>query len=328
MKRASVLLFCLVMVVVTIAPNVMSAEKVTLRLNYVAAGLHAPFYMALKKGYYAKQNLNVDIVEGTGSATTVKLIGNRSDTFGFTDSGTAIVAITQGMPVRIISPIYQINAFAVVTLAENKIDSPKDLEGKRLGITQGDALSQLFPAFVVANGLNEKKINYISMDANAKSMALMNGQIDAILGGEDDQAVLLRQKGLNVKVLRFSDYGVPTIGLSLIANDETIKKNPGQVRRFLAATLQGWNEARKNMKSAIAIEKQYIPTLEESSALEGLKVAVSCLFSKNSNELGKATEADWVNTVDLMVKYRGLDSKFKPSDFYTDETLPSKLPNK
>jgi NitT/TauT family transport system substrate-binding protein len=305
-----------------------AADKATLRLNWYAHGIHAPFYAALDKGWYKDAGLDLEILEGSGSGTTVKLIGNRSNTFGFADAGTAIAGISQGVPVKVISPIYQINGFAVVTLADSGIKAPKDLEGKRLGVTPGDALSQLFPAFVSANRIDDSKITYVSMDASAKPPALMNRQIDAIIGGADDQAITVRSKGFAVTELRFAHYGVPTIGLSLLAHEDTIKENPRLVKRFLEATLRGWDFARKNPAEAIRIEKKYVPTLDESRGLSELNVAISCLFSKDAKWLGRATDADWEKTVELMVKYRGLSDKLPASAYYTNSVLPDSLPTK
>lgn len=326
--KKSVALGLVLLLLVGFVGVVQAADKVTLRLNWYAHGIHAPFYVALDKGWYKDAGLDVQILEGNGSGTTVKLVGNKSDTFGFADAGTAIVAISQGVPVKVISPIYQINGFAVIALADSGIKTPKDLEGKKLGVTPGDALSQLFPAFVSANGIDDSRITYVSMDSNAKPLALMNRQVDAILGGADDQAITIRNKGFAVTEMRFGHYGVPTIGLSLLAHDDTLKEKPDVAKRFMEATLRGWDFARKNPLEAIRIEKKYVPTLDENSGLIELNVAISCLFSKDSNTLGRATDADWQKTIDLMVKYRGLSDKLPASAYYTNSALPDSLPTK
>lgn len=327
MKKSTLIGLVVLMACALVIP-VQAADKASLRLNWYTHGIHAPFYVALDKGWYKDVGIDLEIVEGNGSGTTVNLVGNKSNTFGFADAGTAIVAVSKGVPVKVISPIYQINGFAIIAPANSAIKTPKDLEGKRLGVTPGDALSQLFPAFVAANRLDDKKITYVAMDASAKPPALMNGQIDAIIGGSDDQAITLKSKGFAVTEIRFAHYGVPTIGLSLLAHEDTIKENPKLVRRFLDATLRGWDYARKHPAEAIRIEKKYVPTLDESRAVLELDVAISCLFSKESKTLGKATDADWEKTIDLMVRYRGLSDKLPASEYYTNATMPDNLPVK
>jgi len=303
-------------------------KKATFRLNYYASGLHAPFYVALEKGYYKEQGLDVSIGEGTGSGTTAKLIGNQSDTFGFVDAATTATAITQGIPIRVVSPIYAVNAFAIIALADSGIDDPKKLEGKRVGITTGDAPSKLFEGIAAANKIDVSAIKFVSMDASAKVSALANKQVDAILGGADAQALQAKKIGLDIKVLRYSDFGVPTIGLSIIANNSVINSDPDLVRRFIAASLKGWDYARSNKAEAIKIERKYLTTLDADQSAKELDVALSCLFSADSASIGKSTAADWESTIKLLRQYMGVDKTFPIEAFYTDDCLPDKLPSK
>ena len=303
-----------------------SLTPVSFRLNFVAVGLHAPFYLGLDRGFYRDVGIDLRIGEGTGSATTVRLVGSRSDLFGFADGGTAIIGIAQGIPVKIIAPIYQINGFAIVAAPDAGISKPKDLEGKRVGVTPGDALSALWPALVGANNIDESRVRLVAMDPAAKVPAMLNKQVDAILGGADDQAVTLKQRGLSVAVIRFAEYGVSTIGLSIIAHQDTLTAQPALVRAFLRATVRSWDVARKNPDAAIAVEKKFIPTLNEAIARDQLAVAVSSLFSKGSNELMKSTDKDWLDTVVLLARYMGVTGRFGPKHYYDQGFLPENLP--
>ncbi len=305
-----------------------SLTPVSFRLNFVAVGLHAPFYLGLDRGFYREAGIDLRIGEGTGSATTVRLVGNRSDLFGFADAGTAIIGIAQGIPVKIIAPIYQMNGFAIIAAADAGIRTPKDLEGKRVGVTPGDALSALWPALVGANNIDESKVRLVAMDPAAKVPAMLNKQVDAILGGADDQAVTLKHRGMPVAVLRFADYGVSTIGLSIIAHQETLTSQPALVRAFLRATVRSWDVARRNPDVAIAVQKKYIPALNEAIGRDQLAVAISSLFSKSSNELMKATDKDWLDTVVLLARYMGVTGRFGPKHYYDQSFLPDPLPTR
>ena len=88
---------------------------VSFRLNYTAAGLHAPFYYALEKGYYEEVGLDVTIGEGTGSGTTAKLVGTGGDDLGLVDSASVASAVANDIPIKIVCPIYAVNGFSVIT---------------------------------------------------------------------------------------------------------------------------------------------------------------------------------------------------------------------
>ena len=142
---------------------------VSFRLNFIAVGLHAPFYLGLDRGFYRQEGIDLTIGEGTGSGTTVRLVGDKSDLFGFTDAGTAIIGIAQGIPVKVIAPVYEINAFAVLTAADSGITKPKDLENRRVGSTPGDAFDALWPALVGANAIDASKVHIVAVDSAARS---------------------------------------------------------------------------------------------------------------------------------------------------------------
>ena len=67
-------------------------DQVSLRLDWVPVGFHAPFFLALDRGYYKAEKLDVTIGDGKGSANTVQLIGSGADTFGWADSAVAAMA--------------------------------------------------------------------------------------------------------------------------------------------------------------------------------------------------------------------------------------------
>ncbi len=315
MKKVLMLLLVFSLIGITVC-----AATATFRLNWYAQGIHTPFFAAYEKGYYAEEGINLTIREGTGSGVTVRLVGNKSETFGFADAATAMLGIAQGIPIKIIAPIYAVNGFAIVTLADKGITTPKDLEGKRVAITPGDALTGLFPAVVQANNIDDSKITYVSMDAAAKPAALMAGRVDAILGGADDQAIRLEELGYDVVVLRFAEYGVPTIGLALLAHEDTIRDNPELVRAFLRATLKGWAEAYMDTEEIVSLGLPYMPDVSFPRALAEVQVALDSLFSPNSNVIGMPTTQDWERSVELLKLYGGLETD-KPSTFFYDESV-------
>lgn len=299
---------------------------ISFRLNYTAAGLHTPFYYALEKGYYEEVGLDVTIGEGTGSGTTAKLVGTGGDDLGLVDSASVASAVANDIPIKIVCPIYAVNGFSAITLADSGIAVPKDLEGKKVGITTGDAPSNLFAALEAANGIDDSKINYITMDSNAKVASLINGSVDCILGGADDQAINLKNMGYDVSVLRYSEYGAATVGLSIVASDNMIQNHPEVIEKFISASLKAWNECRTDSSEAVDIFMKKFPTLERKNVEGSLAVALDSLFAEDSKTLGDVSETDWINCRDMLVNYLGVDETIQPEDLYTFDCLPAELP--
>lgn len=301
---------------------------VSFRLNYAAQGLHVPFYYALEQGYYEEEGLDVTIGEGTGGGTTAKLVGAGEDDIGLVDAASVASAVDNGIPLKVVCPVYAVSGFAVVSLAEAGIEEPKDIEGKKVGVTTGDSPQNLFPAFAAANEIDESTINYVMMDSNAKVTSLLNGDVDCVLGGADDQAITLRNMGEEVNVLRYSDYGAAAVGLSIVASDDMIAKNPEVVQKFISASMKAWNECRENSDEQIEVFMKKFGTLDEEVVKGSLEVALDSLFAEDSETLGDVSETDWEACRNLLVEYLGLSSDMSAEELYTYDCLPDNLPAK
>lgn len=299
-------------------------EKITFRMNWYWGGIHAPFVLAKERGYFEKAGLNVDIVEGKGSATTVQLVGTKSDTFGWADGSTVALSAAKGVPVKAVATILNVLPYAVVSLEEKNIRTARDLEGKSLAITPGDGLTQTWPAVVAANKLDERKIKLVHMAPQAKIPAVTEKQVDALLGGADDQAIAIEAKGMKTRALKFGDLGVPLIGFTIFAHQDTIKERPDLVRKVVAASLKGFEDALKDPDAAVAAVKKIAPLVDADVVKKQLTVDLSLLFSQANAQkrLGWGPPADWQSTIELLKQYRGLDTNLPATAFYTNEFLP------
>src|SRR6185503_12749549 len=128
------------------ATMALAQDAVSLRLNWYFGGLHVPFYYGKERGFYKDEGLDLTINEGRGSANTVQVVAAGSDTFGLADSSSVMRLVSKEAGIRTVMSLLNTSSFGVISLAETGIHTPKDLEGKKLAITAGDALTQLFPA--------------------------------------------------------------------------------------------------------------------------------------------------------------------------------------
>ena len=132
-------------------PPSRAADDVTLILNWYLGGLHAPFYLGQERGFYADEDINLTIQEGRGSAVAAQVVAAGDVDFGMSDAGSLMLAGAKGLPIKAVMSLLNTSGFGVISLAETGIQSVKDLEGKTLAVSPGDALTQLFPAVVAAN---------------------------------------------------------------------------------------------------------------------------------------------------------------------------------
>jgi NitT/TauT family transport system substrate-binding protein len=208
----------------------------------------------------------------------------------------------------------------VISMASTGIRTPKDLEGKRLAVSPGDPLGQLFHAVAAVNKLDMSKITLVQVDPAAKVVSVLERKADALLGGADDQYFLIKQRGIEPAALRFADVGANIVGMTVLTKGELIKTKPDLVRRFVRASARSWEEAKKNPGAAVDAALKVKPDLNRQSTLDQLMVDIELLDSPNSKgRIGWGAQADWDQTLTLLKKYRGLETGQPWTAFHTNE---------
>ena len=302
-----------------------AADAVSFRLSWYLGGLHVPFYFGKERGFYAAEGIDLTINEGRGSANTVQVVAAGSDTFGLADSSSVISTAAKGADVKSVMSLLNSTGFAVVSLAETGIRTPKDLEGKKLAVSAGDPLGQLFQALAAHNKLDVSKITMVQVDPAAKVVTVLEKRADGLLGGADDQFFLIKQRGLQPAALRFSENGANIVGMTIVAKNDLIKTNPDLVRRFVRATIKSWEEAKKNPGAAVDAALKVKSDLNRQSTLEQLQVDIELLDSVNSKgRIGWGAQADWEQTLDLLKKYRDLKTSEPWTAFHTNDFVAVK----
>ena len=298
-------------------------DAVSLRLNWYLGGLHVPFYYGKERGFYKEEGIDLTINEGRGSANTVQVVAAGSDTFGLADSSSVVATAAKGAEVKSVMSLLNSTGFSVVSLAETGIKTPKDLEGRKLAVSAGDPLGQLFRALAAHNKLDMSKITFVQVDPAAKVVAVLEKRVDALLGGADDQFFLIKYKGQEPAALRYADHGANIVGMTILTQEATIKNKSDLVRRFVKATARSWEEAKKNPEAAVDATMKVKPDLNRASQIDQLKVVIDLLDSPNSKgRIGWGDQKDWDQTIALLKQYRDLQTDKPWTAFHTNEFLP------
>ncbi|MCL6649809.1 MAG: ABC transporter substrate-binding protein [Chloroflexi bacterium] len=301
-------------------------KSVKFTLNFLAGGPQAGFMYAKKLGYYDEVGLDVTIEEGQGSATTAQLVATGGTQIGFADAPSAMQVRARGGAIKIVAVILQTNAFAIISLKEKNITRPKDLEGATVAVQPGTAQTTLLDAVFAANNVDKSKVNLVNIDPAALVGALIERRVDAILAGADFQSVQIRDRGYQINEMFYRDIGVPTVGLSVVVNEDLIRRDPDLIRRFVAASLRGWDAAAKNPEAAAqAVVEQFVSG-DKAQILKQLEVDLRFLCAPGAERIGMPPSPIWNQTFELLVKYQGFPSDKPITDYYTTDFLPADAP--
>ena len=299
-------------------------EKATLRLNWLIYGFHTPFHLGVEKGYYKAEGIDLEIGEGKGSASAVQVIGAKGDTFGLSDGASIINGMTKGAPIRAVMGIMNTTPFAVIAREDANVKTLKDLEGKTIAATAGEAGLTIMPALMKANKLDEAKMNFLRVDGATKLVATLEKKADAMLGGSENQPFILEQKGLKTTVLNYADFGVNTMGLAIHVHADTLKDKPKLVEGFIRATQKAFADAEKDPEAAVTAGMKVKPDMDKAMALKQLNAGLKLVRSRSAPTapIGQMQAGDWAMTLSLMQEYQELKTDMKADAFYTNAHLP------
>jgi len=291
--------------------------KVTVRFTWKLKGEYAPLFVALDKGYYKAEGLEVDLAEGSGAQTVLKLLASGNEKFGYGPAVSAAQAASQGLPVKVVA-LYQTKApMGVISFPDVPLKSPKDLEGKRLAISVGETFGDMLAPFTRINNVDISKIQQIQMDASARTAQFLTRKIDVMsvyLSNEWPQ--IEKRAGVKFNVLRVSDFGMNLLGASVIVGNAFAEQNPKIVEKLLRATAKGYRDAMADPKEAAKIMAKYMKVPEDPEVLERqVEATVVSTNAPAGNPVGWQDGADWQANLTLLKETGGI-AEIKPLSAY------------
>lgn len=310
--------------------SVASAAELTpanIRMDFIVGGKHAPWYVALEKGFYAKRGIAATILASTGSADTVRVVGSGGADFGFADVATMIVAKSRGTPVTAAAQFGYVGA-TILWRDEGAIKSIKDLAGKSLAISPGQAQWYLMPAYAKINKLDFKSIKIQETAAPIQPAALATKKADFIImfRASNDEVAELAASKVGVKLSRvfMKDTGLDIYGTSLVVKDDDIQKRPQFVRAYVEATLEGLRYSRDNQEEALKILLKHKPELEPALTTQQLKNALTEVFlPPESANIGMGFMRPEImeKTVKVVNEYFEVGRKVTVKEVYTNQFI-------
>ena len=293
--------------------------RVNLGLGYIPSVQFAPFYVARDKGYFTDQGLDVQFQHGI-ETDFLQLVGVDQMQFAVGSGEQVILGRAQGLPLTYVLAWYQEFPVAVMSLAEKGLDTPKSLEGQRVGIPGLYGASLVaWKALVHAAGIDESKVTLESIGFT-QAAAVSQGRVDAALDYVVNGPVQLRLAGQDVNVMRVSDYiDLPSNGL--ITNDGTLAENPELVQKMTNALLDAIRYTLANPDEAFAISLQAVPEAggENEIANRAIFDASLALWRTGEAEIGRSDPVAWKEASEFMRLVGLIDDEVPVEGIFTNQ---------
>jgi len=318
---ALVLIFSLLLVASFSVASAADEEPIPLefRLNWTLYGEHAPFFLGVDKGFYLEEGLDVTIVEGSGSSTTVKLLGNGTNSIGYADSATMMRGVTAGVPVSAVAVTFQSSPMSFIYRADAARPTTIDeLPGTKVVITAGDASLSIFEACLGANGMTMDDIELVQVsNPQAKETAVLEGKADTFLGYFVDQPLRMEKvTGVDMGWSKLVDIcNVNTLSSAIIVNNFWAEENPEIVEKFVRASQRAWAYTQENPQEAAEIFAEHAEAFDAPLALAEIEGSLTLMHTANSEgkPIGWSALEDWQATQQVLEEY----ASFKPEEDVT-----------
>ncbi|MEM4303114.1 MAG: ABC transporter substrate-binding protein [Candidatus Caldarchaeum sp.] len=334
---AAVFLVIGLVVGIFISPVVMPAPKpqivsIKFVLDWAIQGPQAPFIVALEKGYFADEGLAVTVDRGYGSADAITKVASGVYQMGY-GSLDALIEFNVKNPGKELIAVYVVlnkPPYSVITLKNKGINSVKDLEGKKIGAPEGDAPRRLFPVLARATGVDQSKIQWVSMSPPLREPSLVQGEVDAITGFYFTaylNLVALKVDPSQIVAFKYTDFGVELYGNAIIVRKDFMQSNPDAVARFVRAVNKALKEVINDPSKAADYVKLRDPLVDRDVEYQRLQLALKdniLTEEVRRNGLGAVDRARLEKTIEAVVTSFGLSRKPAPEEIFTDRFLPPK----
>ena len=318
------LLFSIVLVLLLLSSSVYAAEpdKFTLPCGFVPSVQFAPLYVGLEKGFFAEENIDLEL-DHSMEIDTVALVGAGRLPFGICSGEQVLLAREQGLPLVYITNWYQNYPVGVLALKESGIASMEDLKGKSVGIPMLSGASYIgFEAMLSLSGMKDSDVKLESV-GYTQSELLVTGKIDAAVVYTTNEPEQLKAQGYEINLFTVADM-TTMVGNGLVTNEALIRENPDLVTRMVRAFVRSIRYTRENPEEAYEICKNFVDGLadaEDPDLQMQVLLRSADYYDAGPYGYGFSDPEAWDNMAAVM-KDMGLVSASDTGSAFTNEFIP------
>ena len=301
------------------AASACAAEKIVFVTSWFAEAEHGGFYQALAEGTYEKYGLDVTIRMGGPQVNAYQLLlAEQADVAMGYDIQT-LKAVEQGLPLVSVGAVFQRDP--AVLIARRDVTSLADLKSRTLLI--GQTSETTFWPWL------KKKFGFTEAQKRPYAFSVQPFLVDnniAQQGLATSEPYAIEKTGIKPKVFLLADAGYPPYAETLVTTNKVLTQKPDVIRRFVAATAEGWKSYLKNPAPGNALIKKENPQIEaELLAYSVIKMKEYALVTGgDAKTLGilAMTDARWQQTKDFLVASGLLRADVDVKKAYRLDLLP------
>lgn len=272
----------------------------SLRLKWLTQAQFAGFYVALEKGYYKDEGINLTINPGGPNLLTENLVATGADTFGLSGGTDSVFAARdKGLPIVSIGVAHQVTPFVFVSHKDGPVQSVADFKGKT-ATTWFTGANHVLSAMLSKAGTSPSDVDIQPQQVSVTPF--VDKQVEIVTATRYNELYVINERvgKDNLNLFVPEDSGVSFPRDTLIVSEQTAAEKPELVTKFLRASVKGWKEAFANEAEAIDIIMKISPTLDRAqqefmlkevkTLMTAGKASMDGLFSIDMDAVGSANK--------------------------------------
>ncbi|MDE3070541.1 MAG: ABC transporter substrate-binding protein [Acidobacteriota bacterium] len=269
------------------------SHSATLMLDFTPNAVHAGIYAALHEGYDRAAGVRLQVEEPAASTDSIKLLAAGRVGFAILDIHDLAIADAQGQPLVAVMAIVQEPLAALI--AQPWITSPRDLEGRTVGITGDPSDEAVLDSIVSGSGGDPRRIRRVNIGFQAVPSLLAN-RVAATTSFWNDEGVELAKARPGTREFRVNRFGAPSYPeLVLCVTRAELDTRRQLVQRVTGAIERGYQLTLREPRRAAADMLSEVPDLDRATLTTQLAALHGAFIGSRPHygELNIPTLREW-----------------------------------
>jgi NitT/TauT family transport system substrate-binding protein len=291
----------------------------------------APFVVASSRGLFRSENIAVTTNIVLGPQEAIDRVASGDSDMALVDLNVLVRFRDKAgaPPLKAVFVLFNKAPYAIIARKSRGVSALFDLEGKTLGVAEGDFSVWFWPALARQNGIKIANVKQAKFSPAVREPMLAAGQIDAVNGFSYLAGVNVKDRGVpadDLTVLRYADYGCEAYGFALVVSPAFASAKPHAVKAFLRAVIAGTRLAAKDPARAV----DDVLALMEGGSRELELARLRTVLRDNiltddvkRNGIGGIDAARFARSVEQLAEDGKFRAKPALTDIFEDSFLPA-----